>query len=311
MIDVRMMACLFEALKPGSRIIMLGDRYQLPSVEAGSVFADLVQLQQSSSHLTIPCTQLTVCLRAELASLVDFARLVNQGEAEKVLTYLNHPRELGIERLHLPEDTKETQRALLAHVLPYYSAKIQRGQKDEQLVELFQTIRLLSPMRKGPFGSEALNQMIWQHISQTAARKGQLAIPIMISANDYRQELFNGETGVLFRKLPLEASGVEDYALFPSRQVDGQVRRLPALLLPKYEYAYCLSVHKSQGSEFDHVILILPEGSELFGREVFYTAVTRARKQIEIYGSDAVILKTVKQQGGRLSGIEQRLLAAN
>ena len=308
MIDVRMMAYLFEALKPGSRIILLGDRYQLASVEAGSVFADLVQLQQSTSDLTIPCTQLTVCLRAELSSLVDFARLVNQGEAEKVLTYLNQTFDLGIKRLHLPKETKEAQRALLAYVLPYFSAKVQRGQKDEQLLELFHTIRLLSPMRKGPFGSEALNQLMWQHISQTAARKGQLAIPIMISTNDYRQELFNGETGVLIRKLPLEASGVDDYALFPSRQAEGQVRRLPALLLPKYEYAYCLSVHKSQGSEFDHVILILPEGSELFGREVFYTAVTRARKQIEIYGSDEVIFKTVKQQGGRLSGIGKRFL---
>lgn len=85
----------------------------------------------------------------------------------------------------------------------------------------------------------------------------------------------------------------------------------PCFPAPPYELAYCLSVHKSQGSEFDRVILLLPEGSELFGREMFYTAVTRAKRQIEIYGPDAVILKTIDQQGKRLSGIEQRLRKAN
>ena len=85
------------------------------------------------------------------------------------------------------------------------------------------------------------------------------------------------------------------------------MRRISALLLPKHELAYCLSVHKSQGSEFDHVILALPEGAELFGREIFYTAVTRARKSLEIYGSDFVIQKTVEHQGIRLSGLEQRM----
>lgn len=307
MIDVRMMACLFEALKPGSRLILLGDPHQLPSVEAGSVFVDLIQLQQASPHLSLPCIPLSVCLRAELKSLVDFAQLINQGSSQEVLNSLNLSKEVGIKRLHLPADKKEAQREFLAHVLPYFPTLVKPGQKPEHLLELFQAIRLLSPIRKGPFGVEGLNQLIWQKICQNVPMNGYLAIPIMVVTNDYRQELFNGETGVLIRRLPLQSLQLEDYALFPSRQGEGQVRRVPALLLPKFEFAYCLSVHKSQGSEFDHVVLALPEGSELFGREVFYTAVTRARKSIEIYGSDVVILKTVMQQGVRLSGIEQRL----
>ncbi len=307
MIDVRMMACLFEALKPGSRLILLGDPHQLPSVEAGSIFVDLIHLQQTYPHFKIPCIPLSVCLRAELKSLVDFAQLINQGLAQEVLNSLNQCSENGVKRLHLPIDKKEAQREFLSHVLPYFPSLIKPGQKPEQLLDLFQSIRLLSPIRKGPFGVESLNQLIWQKICQNVPMNGYLAIPIMVITNDYRQELFNGETGVLIRRLPLQSLGMEDYAIFPSRQEEGQVRRLPALLLPKYEFAYCLSVHKSQGSEFDHVVLVLPEGSELFGREVFYTAVTRARKSIEIYGSDVVILKTVAQQGIRLSGIEQRL----
>jgi exodeoxyribonuclease V alpha subunit len=309
MIDVKMMACLFESLKPGSRLILLGDPHQLPSVEAGSVFVDLIQLQQTYPHFSLPCIPLSVCLRVELKSLIDFAQLINQGSAQEVLHSLNQKNgEEGIKRLHLPVDKKEAQREFLAHVLPYFPTVVKPGQRPEQLLELFQSIRLLSPIRKGPFGVEAINQLIWQKICQNIPMNGYLAIPIMIVTNDYRQELFNGETGILIRRLPLQSVGFEDYALFPSRQGEGQVRRLSALLLPKYEFAYCLSVHKSQGSEFDRVVLVLPEGSELFGREVFYTAITRARKSIEIYGSDVVILKTVMQHGVRLSGIEQRLM---
>lgn len=307
MIDVRLMASLFESLKSGSRLILLGDKHQLPSVESGSIFVDLVQLQKTDPHLNIPCVSLSVCLRAELKSLIDFAQLVNQGLVQEVLDGLNQSNIQGIKRLHLSNDKKEAQREFLAHVLPYFPSVIKHGQQPEELLELFQSIRLLSPIRKGPFGVESLNQLIWQKLSQNVPMNGWVAIPIMVAMNDYRQELFNGETGVLIRRLPLQSIGVEDYALFPSRQEGDKVRRLSALLLPKYEFAYCLSVHKSQGSEFYRVILVLPEGAELFGREVFYTAITRARKFLEIYGSDVVISKTVSQQGVRLSGIEQRL----
>lgn len=307
MIDVRMMASLFESLKPGSRLILLGDKHQLPSVEAGSVFVDLIQLHYKYPQLNIPCVSLSVCLRAELKSLIDFAQLVNLGLAQEVLHQLNHIHVQGIKRIHLSDDKKEAQRKFLSHICSYFPSIIQPGKRPEQLLDLFQSIRLLSPMRKGPFGVEMLNQLIWEQLSQKYSMNGWMAIPIMIAVNDYSQELFNGETGVLVRRLPMHALGPDDYALFPSRQEGGEVRRISALLLPKYELAYCLSVHKSQGSEFERVVLVLPEGSELFGREVLYTAITRARKSLEIYGSDTVIVKTVEQQGLRLSGIEQRL----
>ena len=91
-----------------------------------------------------------------------------------------------------------------------------------------------------------------------------------------------------------------DFAIFP------KIGKVPALLLPKYEYAYCLSVHKSQGSEFDHVLLLMPEGSEVFGRELLYTAATRARKKPEVWASDEVFEKTINTQSHRLSGISNR-----
>ena len=114
------------------------------------------------------------------------------------------------------------------------------------------------------------------------------------------------EGGVLFLSYPLGAlPHPDDYALFPARE-GSTVRKIPALLLPRYERAYCLSVHKSQGSEFDHVLLVMPEGAESFGRELFYTAVTRARKQIEIFGAAHTITATINQKSQRHSGIARR-----
>ncbi len=311
MIDIKIMASLFEAVKEGARLILLGDPHQLPSVEAGSVFADLIRLYSKQEDYTVPCcTQLRVCLRADLRSIVEFAKTINQGNADKALKMFQDKLE-GIKHFILPNDWKVACQIFLRQIGPYFPSIIKKGMAPNHLLNLFNTIRLLSPMRKGPFGVNALNQLLWTHVSQKQHVVGWLAVPIIIVTNDYQQDLFNGETGVLMRRLPLRGLNganlhLDDYALFPSRENENNVRRIHAVLLPKYEYAYCLSVHKSQGSEFDRVILVMPEGSELFGREVFYTAVTRARKQLEVYASELVICKTIAQQGVRLSGIDQR-----
>lgn len=308
MIDVRLMASLFESLKPGSRLILLGDQHQLPSVEAGSLFVDLIQLQATSPDLNIQSVTLSVCMRSELKSLIDFAQLVNRGEVQEVLNELKSSSAHGVKQFDLISEKNETQGELIDHVISYFSQMIKHGQNPEEFLTTFQSIRLLSPLRKGPFGVEILNQLIWKKLSQKGLMNGWMPIPIIVTMNDYRQGLFNGETGVLMRKLPFQSTGSEDYALFPPMQEGEKPRSMCAMMLPRHEYAYCLSVHKSQGSEFDHVILVLPEGSEIFGREVFYTALTRARKSIEIFGSNSVISKTVKQKGSRLSGIEQRMV---
>lgn len=299
MIDIKVMGRLFESMKTGSRLVLLGDPHQLPSVEAGSVFVDLNHL--SCSNSSIPSTNLKTCLRAELKSMIEFAQLVNHGEADQAIAALNQSTP-GLSRLHFDSDPKKAQKELIA----YYVRCLRSSQSVEPSLD--SAIRLLSPMRKGPFGVDTLNQLIWQHISQNPPADGCLAIPIMIVANDYRQDLYNGETGLLIRKLPLKNESAEDYALFPSRDLEGPMRRFSPLQLPKYELAYCLSVHKSQGSEFERILLALPDGAEVFGREIFYTAITRARRQIEIYGSDLTIQKTIAHHEKRLSGIPIRYM---
>lgn len=219
-------------------------------------------------------------------------------------------------------------------------------------------MRILSPLRKGPFGFETLNDLIFEQVQTKLKGMAYIILPIMIASNDYDCELFNGETGVLVRKLPLlKHYRHEDRAFFPSKEglhpgsndarllsdsdrsteaslfhrsssialamnsskikksavIDQSSngnhrswREFSPFMLPKYTLAYCLSVHKSQGSEFDKVVLVLPEGSETFGKEVLYTAITRAKKSIEIFGSDEVLEKTFQNESLRLSGITHR-----
>ena len=139
---------------------------------------------------------------------------------------------------------------------------------------------ILSCMREGPFGVNTLNQKF----------KSDPA-PIIITRTNYDIGLYNGETGVLMK----------DHALFPNN------RKIPIEKLPEYEYAYALSVHKSQGSEFDHVVILVPKGSEVFGREVLYTAVTRARHSVTLSGDVDTIRQTVLSSSRKISGLRARL----
>ncbi len=303
MIDIQMMAYLFGAIKNGARIILLGDQKQLPSVEAGGILADLIRCPN------IACTELKRCMRTELQEIVDFASAINAGDSEKALSMLGTAYEhTGISRLSFSGD-KTGKRLLIQHLEKAFTDGWNHWEDPMDLMEKFNRVRILSPLRKGPYGVEELNALLLSYCRKKSAGMDWFAAPILIISNDYRQDLYNGETGILVRsqtKDSWDAAGKGDYALFPSKS-GGEVRRIPAILLPKYEYAYCLSIHKSQGSEFDRVILLLPEGSEWFGREILYTAVTRAKKRLEVYGEDAIIKKVIERQCQRLSGIPNRL----
>lgn len=327
MIDVYLMTHLFASLKPGSRLILLGDRFQLPSVEAGTFFSDLVAYLIKKSTGKNQVTELKTCLRAELRTIIEFAAAINVGD-------LTHSKHLlsssslseGVCRLDLlknGEDPKSIQETLLEHSKSFFHPPVSilnniRNQPLE-LLNHFNRYRILAPFRKGPFGVDRLNLLFLRDLMRNQiGKKGQrasLILPIILTHNDRRLELFNGEVGVLVRFSPLNEKGDDtfqegDYAIFPNKnqeQTDSPIRIVPALLLPKYEYAFCLSVHKSQGSEFEHVLLMMPEGAEQFGREVLYTAVTRAKRKLELWVSDATLEETISRPSHRLSGLSQRL----
>ena len=133
-------------------------------------------------------------------------------------------------------------------------------------------------------GVDLLNRWLYKE----DLKRGTQQIPIMVTVNDPAQELYNGDVGVLHRDRQIACFGEREF---------------PEYLLPPYDYAYLLSVHKSQGSEYDKVLILLPEGSEKFGREVLYTAITRAKKRVEILADSTTLEAILTKKTYRMSGI--------
>ena len=169
----------------------------------------------------------------------------------------------------------------------------------------FAAFRLLTPVRQGPLGVAALNA----EIEKGLAARGLIpprshwyvGKPVMIASNDYALRLFNGDIGICVR----DADGRQLKIAFPS---DAGIRLLAPARLPAHETAWAMTVHKSQGSEFDAVALVLPdEQSELVTRELVYTAVTRARRSAAIWASEAALRAACARRIARHSGLVERL----
>jgi exodeoxyribonuclease V alpha subunit len=269
MIDVRLFAKLLSALHPGTRLILIGDPDQLPPVEAGSIFADIAE------ENALACTRLTTCLRTERQEIMTFAEWIRTSDATQARAFLVEQK-IGWTDMALEDASKR-------HLYPLLWEKIKNG------------VCLLSCMRQGPFGVDALNA----YFQEQSVRDGMKTFPILITRSDHTLELYNGDIG------SLRAQG--DYALFPDRKATGAFREIPALALPSYEMGYCLSVHKSQGSEYDEVFVLVPKGSEVFGREMLYTAATRAKKKVAFGGSLEEILFVMEKSARKLSDLSATL----
>lgn len=298
MIDSQVMASLLTAIKPGARLLLLGDKYQLPSVEIGSLFADFVDLMQTIKAYSGHFVELKQCLRTDLRGIVEFAEKVKSGLLEGLHEGVS---DWGKDRnITTPKSFVEA----VASEFPDYSAFLDN---PVELLKVFNHFRILSPLRQGIWGVDALNNLLLKYFESRTAQGAWMAIPIMIQQNSESLGLFNGEVGVILRQKGryTNSLNIGEMAYFQSANKD-EVREIPVLLLPRFEYAYLLSVYKSQGSEFDRVLILMPEGAERFGREVFYTAITRARKSVAIFGSQDVLHATVKHSSRRLTGIKTR-----
>ena len=200
------------------------------------------------------------------------------------------------------DDPTVAQKRIWEHVKGQFPHPLQEKPNPELLLKELERFRILSCIRQGSLGVDALNEMIFQSLWSEAKRGQWLCLPILITRNDYALNLFNGDAGILIK----QKMGVEDCAYFWDSQ--GEVRCLSALSLPPYEYAYCISVHKSQGSEYEKILLLIPQGSEVFGKEVLYTACTRSKSQLEIDGREDTILKAIEKTSRKCSGIKERLI---
>jgi exodeoxyribonuclease V alpha subunit len=296
MIDAKLFKELLFKMRGGGRLILMGDPHQLPPVESGGFFADLIAL---APDLELPCTLLKECLRTEKKELLEFAKAFILEEKTKILTS-------PFVHFFKPEDPKSVLEQAWQKAKEFFDPEVSCLEDPDLYLKKMDRFRILSCLRKGLLGVESLNAFLLKRFLEGLKEEDLLAVPILIQSNEHSLALMNGDTGVLIAKVSSLKAGYytsEDTAYFPNKEEGGASRKLSALLLPSFELGYALSVHKSQGSEYDSVLVIAPSGSEAFGKEVLYTAVTRAKKELVLLTEKEVLSCLIGKSSKKNSGL--------
>jgi exodeoxyribonuclease V alpha subunit len=327
MVDLAMMAKLLRAVPGAARLILLGDRDQLASVEAGAVLGDICgeasrgsaafgqRLFEATGHDPggegggPPINDAIVLLRksyrfGEQSGIGRLAWLVNRGDAAAAFDLL-----ASGDFPDVTWRTVETPRSLAEALAPIATQTFPAGAAGgpEAALGSLDSVRLLCAHRSGPFGVDAVNRLVEHWLRAEGLIGGERpwyrGRPVLVTCNDYHLQLFNGDVGVA---LPdAEADGALR-VFFPA--AGGSLRRIPPARLPAHETAYATTVHKSQGTEAERVILILPsEASPVLTRELIYTGITRARARVEIWGARPVFEAAVARRLRRSSGLREAL----
>ncbi len=309
MIDLALMTKLVVAVPPAAHLILLGDRDQLASVEAGSVLADICAAAENAQP-NEPLRRTVVALRQsyrfdESGGIFKASTAVNAGDADAAIAALEQQVDAEARWEPLPSAAKLGAR-LRDRVVAAFRPCLETDDPLQALAQLKQ-FRILCAVRHGPFGVENLNALAEEILARTGLitpQRGWYAgRPLTITQNDYNLALFNGDSGII---LPDRESDGELRAFFLS--AESKLRRYLPSRLPQHETAFAMTVHKSQGSEFERLLLILPEKeSPLLTRELLYTAITRARRQVEIWSSEAILRTAIAHQVTRNSGLRDAL----
>ncbi len=346
MVDLTMMARLIEALPADARVILLGDRDQLASVEAGAVFGDIcrfiewgysiereeqltrltgcalqgqVQNRRADSFAAACCKRSiqipdSLCLLRtswrfdEQSGIAGLALAVNAGDSKAALKVLRGEFH-DVTRHPLAAD-EDYQVLLRTSIEEYqrYLARMNAGADPAEVLVAFGHYQLLCALREGPFGVNGLNERIVRALQSkgliSRARqygKWYAGRPVMISRNNSALGLFNGDIGMTL----FDADGcLKVWFLLP----DGSVKSVQPGRLPEHETAWAMTVHKSQGSEFSHAALVLPNYiAPIVTRELVYTAVTRARARLTVYTSEQVFIHAIRTPTQRRSGVVDRV----
>ncbi|MCP4678151.1 MAG: exodeoxyribonuclease V subunit alpha [Deltaproteobacteria bacterium] len=301
MIDLALLTKLLDAVPANARLVLLGDRDQIASVEAGAVFGDICEAGPKENIV-----HLTHSYRFETSSGIgNLAQAINTGGVDDALLSLTQGTLEGVDFIEI-QNRVEVRRTIEPFVLENYVPCFEAGTPSERL-GLFNNFRILCAHREGLFGAAGLNRLV-EEILREADYLPPFANwydgrPILITHNDHQLGLFNGDTGLVCRAGP----GSRELTAAFDVGADGP-RTISLSRLPSCETAFAMTVHKSQGSEFDHVAVVLPENpSPVITRELLYTAVTRAKKHVTLIGPRHVIAHAIKTRVERISGLKQLL----
>ncbi|HKS03813.1 MAG TPA: exodeoxyribonuclease V subunit alpha, partial [Chthoniobacterales bacterium] len=328
MIDLALLAKLFDAIRPDARIILVGDKDQLASVEAGSAFRDIctpgvelgisVSLAEAFRKVTgekldgtsrdqAPIHSVVVELRRNYRfrpgeGIGELSSTVNRGDAVGAIAVLKSG---GSIRWRPTPSLRNFEGKLRERVFPRFEKLLRLTDPDVALKQLAE-FAVLCALRRGPFGAEKVNALLEGMMRETGliqvAGRYHAGEPIIIVRNDYNVGLFNGDLGIV---LPDSVTG--ELRVFFRGEGDEVLNFAPGRL-PAHEPAFALTVHKSQGSEFHDALVILPErDAPVLTRELLYTGITRVREMVEVWASEEILRQAIERKIERSSGLRERL----
>jgi exodeoxyribonuclease V alpha subunit len=330
MVDLAMLSKLFDALPENTRVIFLGDKDQLSSVDAGNVMSDLCRpLTLGNDHsyakeFSLLLSELTgvphirtvtshYSLNDNLAYLQyshrfdeksgigQLAKAVNKNDIAGLADIIkNNPSDLLFTSLET--EFKAFIEAAAEHYQLYFDAVKANG-SIEDIHKRFASFQILSATRVGPYGTEQLNKLIEKELITrsriTMDGHCYVGMPLMISENNYQLNLFNGDIGIVIKdeNNRLMASFIDE---------SGKARLISVTRLPSYDKVYAMTIHKSQGSEFEHVAMVLPANSPVINRQLVYTGITRAKKSFELVATENGLQQAMDRVVSRYSGLYSR-----
>lgn len=331
MVDLALMNALLEALPAQARLILLGDKDQLASVEAGAVLGELCgqaegfssavakTLHQISGQAvdasaeTTPMSDHVVTLRksyrfTQESGIGALARAINAGQYRQLRACWSH----GFDDIAFLAVDAEHPQSLIAHAAKAYHAylaALNAQASPREVLARFGQFQVLCALRRGPWGVEGLNEAIAERLHQQGhipSTSGWYAgRPVMVTRNDAQLGLYNGDIGIA---LPDEQSDGRLRVFFEGSTAD-EVRAVMPGRLNDVDTVFAMTVHKSQGSEFDHVLFVVPgQPNPIMTRELLYTGVTRARHRCEIATTRHEVLeRAAAHQVWRASHLQARL----
>lgn len=300
MVDLAMMTKVFDALEKNTRLILLGDKDQLASVEAGSVISDICMVTKTKKEhaLTGNITHYSKNYRFRPSSIIQpLCEAIREGRTDDALALLKSTGTLR--PLETPSIFKEN---LLEMLRPWKKEMDPLLNTPSLALKHASSMKILCVRHKGLWGTEHLNGLC-KGLNSNPGVELSAGDPLMILQNDYTNNLFNGDSGVVLYNAQTHAHS----ACFPDSIETS--REFSLGRLPQHTLAYAISVHKSQGSEYQTVHLVLPQApTELLTRELIYTAVTRARETIIVWGDETILRYALNRRTIRQSGLTDRLL---
>jgi len=303
MVSLSLMARLLEAVRPDARLVLVGDADQLASVDAGAVLKDLVDGLGGADgvHGVDPSIARLRTSHRFGGGIGELASAIRDGDPDAAVDVLTS----GTEDVALV-GLGAVQGLVLPPALAL-AVEAEAGRRPGALAAL-DAHRLLCGHRTGPFGVRTWNRQVERWLLE---RSGADWLPrwyagqsFLVTANDYGLGLFNGDTGVVCRS----GTGASDLVALVSDGEHPEGREYALTRLADVATAHAMTVHRSQGSQFDAVTIILPEPeSPLLTRELLYTAVTRARRSVRLVGSEESVRIAIGRRAQRASGLSQRL----